>query len=235
MKHWLRAIWTQLWLTGVVCLVLLALYTSLGRQLIPLVETLEVDIEKVLSEQLGVAVDIESLSGDWVWFSPRIQVNNLQLGDLQQGLKIQRLEAKLDVSASLFYRVPVFDQIDLYGAQLPFSQDSQGNWYLSQFLLTSNDQGQTVQDFWSGDKPLWLDLLGQQGEIHLYNWQVSIQGNNQAVKDINILDLRLRNKGLQHYLEGEVQLGKSATRLKTQFEVEGDLWDFSDHKGKGYL
>ena len=47
----LRFIWTQLWLTGVVCLVLLALYTSLGRQLIPLVETLELDVEKVLSEQ----------------------------------------------------------------------------------------------------------------------------------------------------------------------------------------
>jgi uncharacterized protein (TIGR02099 family) len=235
MKHGLSAIWTQVWLTGVVCLVLLALYTSLGRQLIPLVETLELDIEKALSEQLGVAVDIESLSGDWVWFSPRIQVNNLQLGDIKQGLKIQRLEAKLDVSASLFYRVPVFDQINLYGARLPFSQDKQGNWYLSQFLLTSNDQGQTVQDFWSGGKPLWLDLLGQQGEIHLYNWQVFIQENNQAVKDITILDLRLRNKGLQHYLEGEFQLGKSAARLKTQFEVEGDLWDFSDHKGKGYL
>jgi uncharacterized protein (TIGR02099 family) len=235
MKHGLRAIWTQVWLTGVVCLVLLALYTSLGRQLIPLVETLELDIEKVLSEQLGVAVDIESLSGDWVWFSPRIQVNNLQLGDIKQGLKIQRLEAKLDVSASFFHRVPVFDQINLYGVQLPFSQDSQGNWYLSQFLLTSNDQGQTVQDFWSGDKPLWLDLLGQQGEIHFYNWQVSIQANNQAVKDITILDLRLRNKGLQHYLEGEFQLGQSTARLKTQFEVEGDLWDFSDHKGKGYL
>jgi uncharacterized protein (TIGR02099 family) len=235
MKHGLSAIWTQVWLTGVVCLVLLALYTSLGRQLIPLVETLELDIEKALSEQLGVAVDIESLSGDWVWFSPRIQVNNLQLGDIKQGLKIQRLEAKLDVSASLFYRVPVFDQINLYGAQLPFSQDNQGNWYLSQFSLTSNDHGQTVQNFWSGDKPLWLELLGQQGEIRLYNWQISIQGNNQAVKDITILDLRLRNKGLQHYLEGEFQLDKSAARLKTQFEVEGDLWDFSDHKGKGYL
>jgi len=231
----LRFIWTQLWLTGVVCLVLLALYTSLGRQLIPLVETLELDVEKVLSEQLGVVVDIESITGDWVWFSPRIQVNNIQLGDPEQGLKIQRLEAKLDVSASLFYRVPVFDQIDIAGVKLPFSQDEQGNWSLSHFLLASGDSSKTKQDFWAGDKPLWLELLGQQGEIHLYNWQVSIQTHDQVVKDITILDLRLRNKGLKHWLEGEVQLGESAARLTTQFEVEGDLWDFSDHNGKGYL
>ena len=110
------------------------------------------DVEKVLSEQLGVVVDIESITGDWVWFSPRIQVNNIQLGDPEQGLKIQRLEAKLHVSASLFYRVPVFDQIDIAGVKLPFSQDEQGNWSLSHFLLASGDSSKTKQDFWAGDK-----------------------------------------------------------------------------------
>ena len=84
MKRGLLLIWTQIWLTGVVCLVLLALYTSLGRQLIPLVETLNSDVEEVLTAQLGVPVAIESLVGDWVWFSPRIQVNNVQLGNAEQ-------------------------------------------------------------------------------------------------------------------------------------------------------
>jgi len=235
MMRILRLIWTQFWLTGVVCLVLLALYTSLGRQLIPLVEMLEPDIEQILSDQLGIAVDIESLQGDWAWFSPRIQVNNIQLGESEQGFKIQRLEAKLDVSASLFHRVPVFDKIKLSGVRLPFSQDKDNNWYLSKFLLTPKSDSQPGKDFWSGDKPLWLDLLGQQGEIHLYNWHVSIHANNQAEKQITILDLRLRNQGLQHVLDGEFQLGESAARLKTQFEVEGDLWDFTDHNGRGYL
>ena len=235
MKRAFRLIWTQVWLTGVVCLVLLALYTSLGRQLIPLVETLELDVEKVLTEQLGIAVDIESLQGDWVWFSPRIQVNNIQLGDSKQGLKIQRLEAKLDVSASLFYRVPVFDKIQLAGVRLPFTQDENNNWYLSKLLLSAKNDGPAETDFWSGDKPLWLELLGQQGEIQLYNWQVSIEAKDQVKKDIKILNLRLRNKGLQHFLDGDIQLGESAARLKTQFEVEGDLWDFTDHNGKGYL
>jgi uncharacterized protein (TIGR02099 family) len=235
MTRWIRSIWTQLWLTGVVCLVLLALYTSIGRQLVPLVETLELDIEQALSEQLGIAVDIESLSGDWAWFSPHIQVNNVQLGDIEHGLKIQRLEAKLDVSASLFYRVPVFDQIDLAGVHLPFAQDEQGNWSFSQLSLGSKENSRTAQEFWAGDKPLWLELLGQQGEIHLYNWQVSIQAHNQAEKIIKVLDLRLRNRGLQHWLEGDVKLGKSAARLKMKFEVEGDLWNFAEHNARGYL
>ncbi|NRA23041.1 MAG: TIGR02099 family protein [Oleispira sp.] len=235
MKRWLQLIWTQLWLTGVVCLVMLALYTSLGRQLIPLVETLELDVEQLLSEQLGVPVEIGSLKGDWLWFSPRIQANDIQLGETGKGLKIQRLEAKLDVSASLFYRVPVFDKINIAGVQLPFSQNENNNWYLSQLALSSNDNRSLSKEFWLGDKPLWLELLGQQGEIHLYNWQVVVQAYNRPAKSINILDLRLRNKGQQHWLDGEVQLGDSGAVLRTQFEVEGDLWDFSDHQGKGYL
>lgn len=235
MKSWIQGIWTQLWLTGVVCLVLLALYTSIGRQLIPLVETQKLDIEQALTKQFGIAVEIGGLSGDWVWFSPRIQVRNIRLGDPEQGLKVQRLEAKLDVSASLFYRVPVFDQIDLAGVQLGFKEDEQRNWSLNQFSLASNNSTKTTADFWSGEKPLWLDLLGQQGDIHLYNWQISVEGYQQPIKNINILDLRLRNKGLKHWLEGEMTLGESAARLKTKFEVEGDLWEFSDHSGRGYL
>ena len=65
----IQSIWTQLWLTGVVCLVLLALYTSLGRQLIPLIETKKADIEQALSLQLGVNVSMTALEGDWFWFS----------------------------------------------------------------------------------------------------------------------------------------------------------------------
>lgn len=235
MKRGLQLFWNQVWLTGVVCLVLLALYTSLGRQLIPLIETLEKEVEQALSEQLGITVDIESLKGDWAWFSPRIQANNIQFGDPEQGLKIQRLEAKLDVSATLFYRVPVFDEINLAGVKLPFFQDENDDWYLDRFLLTPNNTAKTAKNYWTGDKPLWLELLGQQGEIHLYNCQVSIQANNQTAKKITILDLRLRNQGLKHWLNGEIQLGESAARLKTQFEVEGNLWDFADHSGKGYL
>jgi len=90
MKHWLHHIWTQIWLTGVVGLVLLALYTSLGRQLIPLIETLNENIEEVLSLQLGLPVSIESLEGDWVWFSPVVNVNNITLGEPHNQLHAKR-------------------------------------------------------------------------------------------------------------------------------------------------
>jgi len=234
MKHWLHHIWTQIWLTGVVGLVLLALYTSLGRQLIPLIETLNENIEEVLSLQLGLPVSIESLEGDWVWFSPVVNVNNITLGEPHNQLHAKRLEAQLDVSASLFYRSLVFKKITLSGVKLSVFQNENLGWQIGQFSLNNNTAEPSIES--NSEKPLWLKLLTQQGELRLLNWQVDIQAFAEEKKIVELIDLRLRNKGLQHWLDGEVRIGgELGAILKTQFEVEGDLWNFEEHDGRGYV
>lgn len=235
MKRCLHFIWSQIWLTGVVGLVLLALYTSLGRQLIPLVETLNDDIEEILSAQLGLPVTIESLEGDWIWFSPAINVNNIALGEPTNQLNAERLEAVLDVSASLFYRSLVFKKITLNGVKLSVFQDETLAWQIGQFSLSNNDPVVSKPDS-NKEKPLWLELLTQQGELHLLNWQVDVHAFAEENERIELIDLRLRNKGQQHWLDGEVRLGdRAGAILKTQFEVEGDLWELAESNGRGYV
>jgi uncharacterized protein (TIGR02099 family) len=235
MKRYLHFIWTQLWLTGVVGLVLLALYTSLGRQLIPLVETLNDDIEEMLSVQLGLPVTIESLEGDWIWFSPAINVNNIAIGELDNQLHAKRLEAELDVSASLFYRSLVFKKITLNGVKLSVFQDETLAWSIGQFSL-NNNAGDIPNPEIEVKKPLWLKLLAQQGELHLLNWQVDVQIFAEEKERVELIDLRLRNKGLRHWLDGEVRLGgKAGAILTTQLEVEGDLWELAESNGRGYV
>ncbi|MBL4797588.1 MAG: TIGR02099 family protein [Oleispira sp.] len=235
MKRCLHLIWSQLWLTGVVGLVLLALYTSLGRQLIPLVETLNDDVEKILSAQLNLPVTIGSLEGDWIWFSPAINVNNITLGESDNQLHAKRLEAVLDVSASLFYRSLVFKKITLNGVELSVYQDETLTWKIGQFSLSNNDTAVPNPES-NTEKPLWLELLTQQGELHLLNWQVDVKPFAEESERIELIDLRLRNKGQQHWLDGEVRLGgKTGAILKTQFEVEGDLWELAESNGRGYV
>lgn len=237
MRKLIHSIWTQLWLTGVVCLVLLALYTSLGRQLMPLIETKKVDIENALSAQLGINVSMETLQGDWFWFSPRILVNQFVIGDREKGFLVEHLEAELDVSASLFYRVPVFDSILLSGVQVPITQSEDLNWKIGNFSLPTSTKPKSTPNvsFWQGEKPLWLTLLGQQGEIQLQDWHLEVQHFGKPLKAINLLDVTLKNNGLQHWLDGKVQLAESGAILKTQLEVVGDLWDLSQQNGKGFI
>lgn len=236
MKRWLYLIWTQVWLTGVVGLVLLALYTSLGRQLIPLVETLDDRVEEILSAQLGLPVAIDSLVGDWAWFSPIVKVNNIVLGESHDQLQAKHLEAELDISASLFYRSLVFKKIILSGVKLSVFQDQNLTWHIGEFTLNNDGQVVAPESVPSESQPLWLELLTQQGELQLLDWQVDIQAFAEEKKNIELIDIRLRNKRSQHWLDGEVRLGgKKGAILKTQFEVEGDLWDFSESNGRGYV
>ena len=231
MKRILHFIWAQVWLTGVVGLVLLAFYTSVGRQLIPLIETQTENIEEILSAQLGLPVTIESLEGDWLWFSPIVNANNIFLGDTKNALYAKRLEAELDVSASLFYRSLVFKRITLEGVTLSVIQDENLAWQIGQFNINKPENSKD-----NDAKPVWLELLTQQGELHLLNWHVDVQMFDEASKKLELIDLRLRNKGLQHWLDGEVRLGgKKGAILKTQLEVEGDLWEFSESDGRGYV
>jgi uncharacterized protein (TIGR02099 family) len=236
MKRWLYLIWTQLWLTGVVGLVLLALYTSLGRQLIPLVETLDEKVEDILSAQLGLPVAIGSLVGDWSWFSPILKVNDIALGESADQLHAEHLEAELDISASLFHRSLVFKKVILSGVRLSAFQDQNFVWHVGEFALTSNGQEVAPDPMPNQSQPLWLELLSQQGELQLLDWKVDIQAFAEEKKKIELIDIRLRNKSDQHWLDGEVRLGgELGAILKTQFEVEGDLWDFAESNGRGYV
>lgn len=236
MRRLLYFIWTQIWLTGVVGLVLLALYTSLGRQLIPLIETQTENIEEVLSTQLGFPVTIESLKGDWEWFSPIVNVSNISWGEAGNKLSAKYLEAELDVSASLFYRSLVFKKITLDGVTVSIQQHENLSWQIGQFNFNNPEKSNENKAQESNEKPLWLELLTQQGELHLLNWQVDVQAFDADKKKLELIDLRLRNKGLQHWLDGEVRLGGAkGAILKTQLEVEGDLWEFNESNGRGYV
>lgn len=236
MKRWLYLIWTQTWLTGVVGLVLLALYTSLGRQLIPLVETLDEKVEDILTAQLGLPVDIGSLVGDWSWFSPILKVNDIALGDTEDQLHAKHLEAELDISASLFHRSLVFKKVILSGVKLSAFQDQNLVWHVGEFTLADSGSETTPEPLPNPSQPLWLELLTQQGELQLLGWKVEVQAFAEEKKRIELIDIRLRNKSDQHWLDGEVRLGgELGAILKTQFEVEGDLWDFAETNGRGYV
>ena len=196
MRRFAHEIWTQTWLLGVVLLVLLALYTSLGRQLIPLIESYEEDIEQQLSQGLDMPVEIQSLQGYWRWFSPSVRVINTRIGEGESVLQIDNIEAELDVAQSVLLRSIVFKNIVLRGVELPFYQTPEKQWQLADFLLQVDDA--------INDKPLWLELLSQQQEVLLYDWRLSFTPHQQSPKYLKLKTARLRNRGDQHWLEARL-------------------------------
>ena len=231
MKRLFDFLWVQAWLTGVVALVMLALYTSAGRQLIPLVANYKTDLEVLLSEQLEMPVSIESMQGDWEWFSPLVLVDGVRLGEGDDALRVQELKAELNISATIFSRTPVFKSIDLTGVNLSFIEGEKDQWSLAGISLSGNEDQEA-----STDRPAWLDLLTRQGELRLYGWNVSAQPIDGPKRQISLLDVRLRNNGDHHWLDGKIQLGGiDGAVMVVQISSEGDLWNLKEQQAQAYL
>ena len=126
----LRWFWRQLWVTVVMALVLLALYTSVGRQLMPLLETKQTDIEQWLSERLRQPVTMSSIQGGWQGLSPVLEIEGLQIGG-EQGLTFSYVSAELNLSATVFYRTPVFERIVVSGTYGQVTQISESDWEIT--------------------------------------------------------------------------------------------------------
>ncbi|WP_276682770.1 YhdP family protein [Thalassolituus oleivorans] len=235
-----RSIWTQIWITIVVAMVALALYTSLGRQLIPLIETFKPDLERVLSEQLKQPVTIRQLRGDWNLLSPVVHVDDLSIGDENDGLVVTSIEAELDLSATAFYRLPVFKRINIDGASAAIHQTDDGAWFVGehwQIVSAATDEQATLDDESKKNNSVsklvdWLEL---QQSVILSNW--SLQSHSlEHDEQLEIKQLVWRNQGQDHALEGTIAWGREQLAdIFVSAALEGPLWPWGEQHGEVYL
>jgi len=239
---WLREFWTQIWITLVVAAVTLALYTSLGRQLIPLVETYRIDLEHELTRQLGQPVSIGQLQGDWNVLSPLVRMQDVQIGLLADGIHIERMEAELDVSASAFYRLPVFKRIEIQGVRADLYQRDQRHWSIGRSWLVDlsgikRQPGAADQvKIAASSNPLWLNWLELQQAIIFTDWQITSFDPQMTREDVQIDRLVWRNRGDSHELDGNLAWGREQlANIKLMASVDGDLWPWHRQNGEVFL
>ena len=237
---WLRELWTQIWITLVVAAVSLALYTSLGRQMIPLLETYQPDLEQELSRLTGQPVSIGQLQGDWHMLSPLVRLRDVQLGPAGDGIHIDAMEAELDVSASLFYRLPVFRRIDIQGVSAELHHLTQQQWRIgSDWLLDFTPQpapagSQSASG--SSQRPLWLRLLELQQNILFRDWRIVGFDPENTREDLHIDQLLWRNSGDSHELDGQVAWGREQmASIRLMASLNGELWPWQKQDGEVYL
>lgn len=237
---WLRELWTQLWITLVVAVVMLALYSSLGRQLAPLVETWQPEAEQYLSDLLGQPVQMGSFRGGWSILSPTLTVQGLTVGG-GEGLQIEQLEAELDIAASAFWQQPVFRRIEINGVRLQLQQLQSRQWQLAaDWIITlpeaDPDRGPAPAPASASDRPAWLQWLELQRTISLHDWQINSRDLQHAPDALRIEHLLWRNRGQQHEIDGQIVWGRDQLAgIRVQGSLQGPLWPLQQQHGELYL
>ncbi|MBC3436345.1 TIGR02099 family protein [Pseudomonas sp. BW16M2] len=155
------------WGLGICALlaVLVALYVSLGRQLVPLVAEYRADAELKAEQALGMPVHVGALEGRWSGLAPVLRVRDLQLGEGKAALRLDDVKLVPDLWASLKAREVRLARIQLSGLQLILRESEQGAWTL---------EGLPQKDDAPLDPADTLKRLRQLGRIDVFDSQVTL-------------------------------------------------------------
>ncbi|MDH4557599.1 TIGR02099 family protein [Pseudomonas sp. BN417] len=199
------------------CLVLAALYVSLGRELVPLVAEYRLEAETRASAALGQPLKVGSLEGRWHGLAPLLIAHDVRLGEGDSALRLGQVRVIPDVLGSLMARQPRIDRLELEGVQLSLRQDEAGKWHLRGFAA-------------SPDKPLpgprqVRDLLRQIGLVSVLNSQLTLEPHGQAPASLTQISLSLKAGASRQRLDGRLSLPDGqplAMRLRTRMDT--DAW-----------
>ncbi len=124
-----RQLYSLLWGTALLVLVLLALYASLGRQYIGLVDRYQDEIFQRAEAYSGIPLKASAMHGSWAGLSPVIELLEFQLGE-SGALRFDRGRIEIDLLATLFSGAPKIRQIKVAELALDLQQDSAGQWHI---------------------------------------------------------------------------------------------------------
>ena len=182
------------WGLGVCALlaVLVALYVSLGRELVPLVAEYRADVESKAEQALGLPVHVGALEGRWSGLAPVLRVRDLQLGDGATALRLDDVKVVPDVWASLTAREVRLARIQLGGLQLILRENEQGAWNL---------EGLPKKDDAPLDPAELLQRLRQLGRIDVFDSQVTLHPWQRDPLTLTYVSVGLQAGASRHALD----------------------------------
>lgn len=220
LAHVLVFLRRSLWLAAI-CLMLLALYVSLGRQLVPLVAEYRLEVEDKARELLGMPVSLGRLEGRWDGFSPHIVAHNVLIGEQESAVRLDQLGLVPDVLSSLIARQLHLSAVEFSGVQLSLMQDSEGKWRVAGLPERDDEEPADMRQL--------LANVQKIRSLRLLDSQLTLEPHAQAPLTLSYANLQLRTAGERLRLDGRVLLpdGQPVT-LHGDARVRPSDWLSSD-------
>ncbi|MCP5358429.1 MAG: TIGR02099 family protein [Pseudomonadales bacterium] len=213
-----------------VLLVCLAVYVSLGRQLMPYVNNYRADIEAELSLRLGQTVQIAVLDGHWRGFNPVLDLQKVSIAAPgtsdapAQALQLDFMTLEVDAVGSLLTRTLQLSSIDIESPALTLVEGNDGRWQ----LLGFESSGEVSL---SPDQV--LDLVSRVRDLTLSNLELTLQRADGRGRLFERSRVRFQNRGPQHFLHLDVWQDGVIGPLSVSAELQGN--QIADLSGQIYL
>ena len=205
-------------------LMLVALYVSLGRQLVPLVAEYRLEVQDKAQEMLGMPLSIGRLEGRWRDFTPQLLAHDVVLGEGGAAMRLDRLALEPDIGASLWARRLHLKAVEVAGIHLSLVQDGDGQWRVEGF--PERQQPTETQ----------IDIAGLQriGRLSLLDSQITLAAHDAAPQTLTYANLELRSLNQRLQLSGGLLL-PDGQPLSLNLQVGLDVSDWRDSSARLYL
>ena len=164
-------------------LVLIALYVSLGRELLPLVAEYRAEIETRARDALGMPLHIGRLEGRWNGLAPVLLAHDVMVGEGVSALHLDQVQVIPDLWASLRNREVRIAHLQLNGLQLSLRENQAGQWHL---------EGLPVRDDQPLDPEQLLTQLQMVKKLSVLDSQVTLEPFDEAPLTLTYVGLSLQ-------------------------------------------
>lgn len=218
-----------MWLLVAVLIITYAILVVVGREMLPIIDRYQPQINRYISDRIGLDFRVESLGGYWSRLTPVLESGGVSIvGDSEKPfLTIDELSAEIDLPASLASMELLWRQLSADSVHVTLSEEADGSWSLGGIPLAGGDTG--------GLDGL-INVLFYSNHIEIKHLALTLEfysGVRNQVFGHNIL---LENSGDFHRSTASVALEDSTEDLATLvLEGVGDPRKLKTFVGKGYL
>ncbi|OCX18597.1 YhdP family protein [Pseudomonas graminis] len=205
--------------------VLVALYVSVGRQLVPMVAEYRADVEAKAQAALGMPVSIGRLEGSWSGFAPIFVARDVMIGEGGNAVRLDHVRAMPDLLASLRTREVRLERLELDGLQIGLKEDQNGHWAL---------QGLPVQPDQVTDPEQILNQMQMVSHLSLFDSQITLQPYDHSPLTLTYVSLTLKTGSLHQRLDARLNLPDGQPlSLNVRSTVRAHQW--RDGEAQAYL
>ena len=160
--------------TTAVILIVLAIAFTVLRAILPYATDYVSEVQRALSDKVGLPVSIDSIDADMFWFTPRLKLINVVIHDKEGEKELIHLDEAVFALAyveSLFKLTPVIGDISFIGADLYIERHPENRWLIQGIEYVgdgsnapSSELLETIQNtnFSLKDSDIhWKDTTGQ--------------------------------------------------------------------------
>jgi len=236
--------WT-LSLLGVL-IILLAISFTLVRVAIKSIPEYSLAIQKIVSEQMGMKLEIGILDAEISWLVPRLNLMDVNIFDKtgkHHLMHLDEVDLSMDWAKSMKNMAPIVGEITLDGLNVQIGINKESQLLIQNFIIDNNiddtinsanknniktgiEISETIKNNFNS-----LDFKVINSQVMLYD-----DRHKQRSKTLSNVNLHLINNGNTHVFEVEANFPKNyAEYAHFIIDIKGDLFDYKNLQGELYL